>query len=181
MQIRSLLPPAAALLLLVPVASAAPGDTAPGGPTGPPDFRDPAGGSGSPPVPQREGSASVALEGRVTDSAGKALMSVPIKLFTDGVTVTTTTSLADGTFRINANPMHRDKGSAVLWVQSPDPEKYVDASVVLWASDVAKSAGLFSPCTPSLEGALGGTLEVTLRSADELKASVVASKCLGGS
>ncbi len=179
MGMRSLLHAGPGLLVFASLAFAAPGDPAP--PPEPPDTRDVAGRSGSSPVPQRADAASVAVEGRVTDGAGKPLMGVPVKLFADGVTVSATNTLADGTFRISANPMHRENGSAVLWVQSPDPEKYVDANVVLWSSDAAKAAGLFSPCTLSLEGVIGGTVEVKLRSADELKAAVVASKCLGGS
>lgn len=182
MGLRSLAHAGLGILFLAPAAFAAPGDTAPGGgASDPPDFRDQAGRSGSVPTPQREGTASVGLDGRITDSAGKPLMGVAVKLFVDGVTSAATTSLADGSFRMVANPMRRDNGSAVIWVQSPDPEKYLDANFVLWASDAAKSAGLFSPCTPSLEGTAPGNIEVTLRSADEQKKAIVAANCLGGS
>ena len=182
MSIRSMLVAALGLFTLTATAGAAPGDTPtrPGGDE-PPTLRDRSNPAGETIVGQRQLQGSVGLEGKVVDSAGKAIEGVQIKVFADGMTVTATTSAADGTFRLDANPMQRPNGSAVVWFQAPDPAKYVDTELVLWESAAAKEHHLFSACTRSLEGGAAGTLEVTLRSADEQQAAVVASKCLAGS
>ena len=182
MRIRPLLGATLGMLTLSVSTWAAPGDT-PSRPGGEevPTLRDRSNPSGDMITPQRQGDHSVALQGTVVNSAGKPLADVAVKLFVDGVTVTAATTAGDGTFRLDANPMRRPTGSAVVWFQSPDVAKYVDTSVALWESAAAKEHDLFSACTRSLEGSAAGGLDVTLRSVDELQAVVVSSKCLAGS
>ena len=182
MSIRMLFRATLGMLTLAVSAWAAPGDT----PSRPgneevPTLRDRSNPAGDVITPQRLGDSAVGLEGTGIDSAGKPIAGVSVKLFADGMTVTAAVTEADGSFRLGANPMRRPNGSGVLWFQSPDAAKYVDASVVLWESTAAKEHGLFSECTRSLEGSAAGQIEVTLRSVDEMQAVVVSSKCLGGS
>lgn len=172
----------AATVLWAAGTHAAPGDAPPsGGSSEVQDVRSRSDYSGEVSNPMHDVPDAVTIAGRVIDTAGKPVAGVVVKLFVDGVTAKAVQVDTDGTFSIAANPMQRRTGSAVLWFQSPDPEKLVDAEVVLWQSDAAREQHLFSRCAQSIEGKVPGTLEVTLRSADELKAAVAAAKCLGAS
>jgi hypothetical protein len=137
--------------------------------------------SGDVTVAQRSPTAAVQLEGRAVDAGGKPLGGIVVKVFANGVLVASTKTEGDGTFLLDAHPMREPKGSAVIWFQSPDPERYVDASVVLWASKAAEAGRLFPECTQLLK-TVGGTgkIEVTMRSVDERKLAVIESRCLEG-
>lgn len=177
---------ALASLLVPSVAPAAPGDAPPGGGSsggsGVPELRRiERGAPGQTVSPERLPGDSIRLEGRVVDGSGSPVAKVAVKLFADGALVGSTTTSPDGLFVLAANPMQSGKGSAVMWFQSPDPEIYLDASVVLWAADSARQHGLFPPCTQFVQSTQGiATVEVTMRSLDERKTAVVASKCLEG-
>jgi len=179
MSIRAAWAAGLALAAVLPVAAAPPsgGGSPPGGSTEIPPLRRDA--SGDPGTAQRAPGAALQLTGRVVDESGRPVGGVAVKAFLLGVLSGSTKTAPDGTFSLAASPAQGAKGSAVVWFQAPDAETYLDASVVLWAGDVAKEAGLFPPCTRIVAGTLGQqNVEVTLRSVDERKKAVVESNCL---
>ena len=57
----------------------------------------------------------------------------------------------DGRFTLAAHPMREEKGSAVIWFQSPDAQLYVDTSIVVRAGKTALEHHLFPECTQFLQ------------------------------
>ena len=136
--------------------------------------------SGNTPSAQRTPGAAVDLEGRVTSANGSPLAGIVVKAFANGLLLGAVETDADGAFTLSARPMHEKKGSAIVWFQSPDPGRYLDTSVVLWADPTAQAQKLFPECQHYLSRASVGKLAVTMLSADEQQAAVIASKCLEG-
>lgn len=150
--------------------------------TGPiPDPRRLQDSSGDVAPAQRGPLPTVQLEGRVVDSGGAPLGGIVVKVFANGVMASSAKTDPDGTFLIASYPMREPKGSAVIWFQCPDPDRYLDASVVLWAGKVAQEQRLFPDCTEFLRTVGGNaTIEVTMRSVDERKMALIESQCFEG-
>ncbi|MFN8176484.1 MAG: carboxypeptidase-like regulatory domain-containing protein [bacterium] len=177
---------ALACLIVPPAVLAGPGGTSPPGSSGggarPPVEPRRLGEdvSGNTPNAQRTPGAAVDLEGRVTSANGSPLAGIVVKAFANGLLLGAVETEADGEFTLSARPMHEKKGSAVVWFESPDPGRYLDACVVLWADPTAEQQKLFPECEPHLNRASVGKLAVTMLSADEQQAAVIASRCLEG-
>jgi len=128
---------------------------------------------------QRVLPASVQLEGHVHTLANEPLAGLRVRLFSNGVALETVTTDADGAFLITANPPAGENNTSDLWIESPDPEKYIDVNVLLAAGRVAREQRLYSACTPEVKvTASGAAVEVTMFSIDEKKNALVQSKCL---
>ena len=184
MRFRLVLPivPICSLLLgSYPALAAGGGSTSSGSPTGGSPTADPRPHddiSGSPIVAQRGASVNVQLEGRVVDAAGNPLPGIVVKTFANGVLAGSSKTQGDGTFTLAAHPMREAKGSAVVWFQTPDAQRYLDTFVVLWAGKTAQDRHLFPECTPILKSiGNAANLEVTMRSVAERREAVIASKC----
>ena len=115
------------------------------------------------------------------DSGGKPVPGVTIKAFANGVLAASARTDGDGRFTLAAHPMREEKGSAVIWFQSPDAQLYVDTSIVVWAGKTALEHHLFPECTQFLK-TIGGAanVEVTMRSVAERGVAVMESKCFEG-
>lgn len=128
-------------------------------------------------VPQRAIPQTVEIAGIIQNSAGDRLPGIRVKLFSNGVSVESATSGPDGTFSLTANPMAGAQQTTDLWIESPDPEIYLDENVVLMASSAARH--LFPECTSTVDLQRNATnIIVTLFSSDEKKDAVRESKCL---
>jgi hypothetical protein len=129
--------------------------------------------------PTREAQPSFLINGMVKDGSGNAMGNVLVKLFSNGIVAASAQTAADGSFRIEANPAVGGRNTSVIWVQSPDPERLLDAEALLSEGSAAREAGLFPRCVQRVD-VLGNqaTVAVTLMTLEELKAAVQESKCL---
>jgi hypothetical protein len=135
--------------------------------------------SGSVLNPTRDAAPAFQIDGTVEDGGGGPLGGVVVKLFNNGVVAASAKTAADGSFRIEANPLLGGNNSSVLWFQSPDPERLLDVQAVLSEGQTARETGLFPRCVQRVE-ILGShaTVAVRLMTPDEKKAVVEQSKCL---
>jgi hypothetical protein len=131
--------------------------------------------------PTRDAPAGFQIDGTVADGSGSAMGGVLVKLFNNGVVAASAQTAADGSFRIEANPLLGGNNTSVLWIQSPDPERLLDAQAVLSEGSAARQAKLFPRCVQRVD-VVGNqaTVAVRLMTPDEAKASVEQSKCLEG-
>lgn len=131
--------------------------------------------------PTREAEPGFQIDGTVTDGSGSPLGAVLVKMFSNGMLRASAQTAVDGSFRIEANPLIGGENSTVLWFQSPDPERLLDAQAILSEGKVAREKKLFPPCAQRVD-VLGNhaTVAVRLMTQDEMKAAVEQSKCLEG-
>jgi len=129
--------------------------------------------------PSRDAPPGFQIDGSVKDGSGVPMGNVLVKLFNNGVVAASAQTAADGSFRIEANPAVGGENTSVLWVQSPDPARLLDAEAVLSEGSTARASGLFPRCVQrvSVVGSQA-SVAVTLMTLDELKAAVQQSKCL---
>jgi len=134
---------------------------------------------GSTLIPSRDVPAGFQIDGTVADGSGAALSGVVVKLFNNGVVKASAQTAADGSFQIEANPAIGGNNTSVLWFQSPEPERLLDAEAVLSEGSAARENRLFPRCVQRVE-ILGNqaTVAVRLMTLDEAKAAVGRSKCL---
>jgi hypothetical protein len=128
---------------------------------------------------QRGLSLGVVISGRVKDGAGRPLGGVRVKMFSNGVMIASDASDDDGSFSVDANPPVEDTSTTVLWFESPDPGRLLDASLLVHGGVVALEQNLFPPCTDRVE-LIGGNaqIEVAMLTADERKEVLERSRCL---
>lgn len=129
--------------------------------------------------PTRDAEPAFQIDGAVADGSGRPLADVIVKLFNNGLVSASAQTATDGSFRIQADPALGGNNSSVLWFQSPDPERLLDAQAVLSEGSAAREAGLFPRCVPrvNIVGSQA-TVAVRLMTEDEAKAAVEQSKCL---
>ena len=133
-------------------------------------------------VPQRNTPTALQIAGTVTDSAGSGLPDLVVKVFARGVLAGSARTGADGTFLLDADVMMGPDVTADLWVQSPDPERYVDANVVLSEAKAARDLALFSACTPRAQFFQNATdLKIQMLSPRERQKAVLEQGCLAES
>ena len=119
----------------------------------------------------------LAIQGKVVDGGGAPLGGVRVKLFAAGILAGHARTASDGTFTLEGNPMRGERITTDIWFESPDPAKYVDVNVVLTAAQ----NGLFPDCTPRITPRDGSAvIEVTMRSAEQLREELKRSDCLEG-
>lgn len=170
--LAALLAPSAAF-----AAGGASGGSAPTIPTEPRRIREDV--TADTTVPQRGLPASVRIEGQVHTVSNEPLANLRVRLFSNGVSLETVTTDMDGSFQLSANPMVGENNTSDLWIETPDPEKYVDVNVLLSAGRVAREQRLYSACTPQVNvTANGAAIDVTMFSIDEEKQALAESKCL---
>lgn len=170
-------------LLAVPTpVAAAPGSTdrATGSPANPGDTRRIQNDASQPlSSAMRALPESVQIEGKVHDKAGKPLEGFRVRLFWNGMSLEAVTTDVDGSFLLSKNPPGGENNTTDLWIESPDPERYVDVNVILSEGRNARDNNLFSACTATVDiTATGATVDVTMLSPDERKQMVQESRCL---
>jgi hypothetical protein len=117
------------------------------------------------------------VQGRITDSSGKALEGIKVKLFSSGLLVSTVQSDAEGKFKISGSPEVSLDRPVDLWFASPD-SRWVDSAVLL--STGAESANELRPaCTPVIP-LLGGsaTVEMKMLTFEERRQEISRLRCL---
>jgi hypothetical protein len=170
---------AAALALVVATGAQAaePGGTGPGSTLPQPldvsPTRDPGRTAHSAALP------GIDISGRVVDAAGRPFGDVRVKLFADGLLVEHARTASDGTFLLQGNPP-RDEGTSVdLWFESPDAEKWLDVHAIVRQANVPGE--LSADCTPRVNLMQdAGTIEVTMRTAEQQQEFLKSSQCLQG-
>jgi hypothetical protein len=122
---------------------------------------------------------SVRIEGTVHDKAGKPLEGIRVRLFWNGMSLEAVRTDVDGSFLMSKNPPAGDENTTDLWIESPDPDRYVDVNVILAAGKSARDNGIFSACTATVDvSGTGAIVDVTMFSPDERKETVQQSRCL---
>lgn len=86
------------------------------------------------------------VAGEVTDSSGKPLGGVFVKLFADGELIQSTTTTEAGSYELRLPVNIEDDETVVLWFIS-GVDNLLPKSVVLKESSAARNSKLFSPCT----------------------------------
>jgi hypothetical protein len=117
------------------------------------------------------------ISGSVTDAASKPLGGVAIKLFASGALVQVTYTASSGAYELRV-PLNLDRDeTVVLWFLSTT-EPLMPQAVVLKQSGVARSAGLFSPCTRETKMRTQMRVDVKLLTESEAIASLQGKGCL---
>jgi hypothetical protein len=120
------------------------------------------------------------IEGNVRDRDGNVLPGVLVKLFGGGTLIEHATTDNEGRYSVSGNPMGGKDVSVLLWLQSPDPERYVDRNYVVQAGPAAEERGLFPACTeriPVMQGR--ANYNPILLTLQQTKEELEESKCLG--
>jgi hypothetical protein len=178
-----------ALSILIPLAGAGialadePGGPTPGSqetaPAMPqPDRLERERGVGSD-IALRGETVGVIIEGNVRNEDGTVLPGVVVKLFGGGTLIDHATTDNEGHYSLAGNPMGGENVSVVVWVQTPDPERYVDRNYIVEVGPAAQERGLFSSCTekiPILQGR--ANFNPILLTLEQTKAELEESKCL---
>ncbi|MBZ0266891.1 carboxypeptidase-like regulatory domain-containing protein [bacterium] len=122
---------------------------------------------------------SVRIEGKVHDKAGAPLEGIRVRLFWNGMSLEAVRTDVDGSFLLSQNPPAGDDDTTDLWIESPDPDRYVDVNVILLAGKSARDNNIFSACTAKVDiTGTGAMVDVTMLSPDERKEMVQQSRCL---
>ena len=121
------------------------------------------------------------VQGHVTDSAGKAIEGVKVKLFSGGLLVSTAQTGVDGKFKVSGDPDFSNGRTADLWFASPNP-LWVDNSVLLTSGPTSSTDVLRPACTPVIP-LLGGsaTIEMKMLTFEERRVEISRSRCLESS
>jgi hypothetical protein len=145
-------------------------------PLDPPTDRDRNTGSAN--LSGRSEPAGVFVQGHVTDSAGRALEAIKVKLFSGGFLISATQTDAEGRFKISSTPVAAQDRPLDLWFASPD-SRWVDASVALAANSESNPSSIRPACTPVIP-LLGGaaTLEIKMLTFEERREEVSRLRCL---
>jgi hypothetical protein len=123
----------------------------------------------------------VIIEGDVRNEDGTVLPGVLVKLFGGGTLVDHATTNNEGHYSVAGNPMMGENVSVVLWVQTPDPERYIDRDYIVELGPVAEERGLFPSCTekiPVLQGR--ANFNPILLTLEQTKTELEESNCLSG-
>ena len=117
------------------------------------------------------------VSGNVTDSGGKPLGGVAIKLFADGKLVQVAHTTTAGAYEIRV-PLDLEKDeTVVLWfVSTTDP--LMPQIILLKQSGASRSNGLFSPCTLKVKMRPQMRVDVKLLNENEVLASLKGRGCL---
>lgn len=132
-------------------------------------------------VALRGQTAGVIIEGNVRNEGGTVLPGVLVKLFGAGTLIDHATTDNEGHYSVAGNPMAGENVSIVLWIQTPDPERYVDRNYIVEAGPAAMERGLFPSCTeeiPVLQGQ--ASFNPILLTLEQTKEELEGSKCLAG-
>jgi len=122
---------------------------------------------------------SIRIEGKVHDKAGKPLEGFRVRLFWNGLSLEAVRTDVDGSFLLSKNPPAGENNTADLWIESPDPDRYLDVNVILVAGKAAREHDIFSACTATVDvTGTGALVDVTMFSPDERKEMVQESRCL---
>lgn len=121
------------------------------------------------------------VQGHVTDSSGKGIEGVKVKLFSAGLLVSTAQTGVDGKFNVFGDPDLSDGRTANLWFASPDA-RWVDSSVLLATGPTSSPNVLRPACTPVIP-LLGGsaTIEMKMLTFEERRAEISRLRCLESS
>lgn len=165
---------------LVSAASAAPPGGGGGGGSGgtgtaPPRHsrRDPGA------LPQQGESAGLQVGGRVVDADGQPLGGIVVKMFANGMIISSATTTPDGSFEIEGNPQIGGNNTTTLWFQGQG-DRFLPTGVILALGSVAAEKKLYPDCTRTVDF-LGNTarIEVTMMTLDQRNAVIQESDCLG--
>jgi hypothetical protein len=142
----------------------------------------PTGAGNQPPIPPTPGNAPLSfpeqmISGSVTDAGSKPLGGVAIKLFASGALVQVTHTTPSGAYELRV-PLNLERDeTVVLWFVSTT-EPLMPQAIVLKQSGLARSAGLFSPCTRETKMRTQMRVDVKLLTESEAVASLRGKGCL---
>jgi len=114
--------------------------------------------------------------GKVTDSSGKAMSNVGVKLFADGELLEASRTSTSGDFELSL-PLNVETDQTVIMWFVPSTDMYLMQCVVLKKSDVARQHSLFSRCVAVAELRPQMQVDISLMTEDELLAMVKARGC----
>ncbi len=116
------------------------------------------------------------IAGEVTDSSGKPLPGVIVKLFADGRLIQSTTSTEAGSYELRL-PVNMEADETVVVWFIPSRDNLLPKYVVLKESSAAHKAKIFSPCTEHVRIRPQMRLDVKLLNESEYVAALKVKNC----